>query len=156
MATKKSVVETVEATESIEATTSEVPVELIEQLIQEMTQRPALALKFIQSLGKITKPWETLSRDGTSINEVPVPQGKPAKEFLKETQNAGYVSGYRLSTIFGDEVAIITKDSPKWRVTILGDYQVEAPFMTHPQKGEASVKQFVEEKVRKLGYIIPS
>lgn len=147
MATKKSVSESVE---------SEVGSDLIEKLIQEMIQQPQLALKFVQSLGKITKPWETLSRDGTSINEVPVPQGKPAKEFLKEAQSAAYVSGYRLSTIFGDEIAMITKDSPKWRVTILGEYQVEAPFMTHPQKGETSVKQFVEEKVKQLGYIIQS
>jgi hypothetical protein len=59
-----------------------------------------------------------------------------------------------MSTIFGDEVAFILKDTPKWKVKIEGEYQVDAPFVQHGQKAEGNTKKFAEDKLRELGYVI--
>lgn len=146
---------TVEEVEVV-GSTSSTKVSLVSQLTSELIDNPKLAWELVQSLRKITKPWEIMGKDGGSVNEMPVPPGKSAKEYLKETVQHGWISGYRLTTIFGEEVATIVKDSPKWKVTVLGEYQVDAPFIQHGQKGEASVKAFAEEKITKLGYVIGS
>lgn len=155
MAIKKVDVDFTKSEDSMEVSGEKELPSMVTELITELVSKPHLAVELVQCLKRITKPWEILGNNGHSINEVPVPPGKSAKEFLKSTQTSAYVSGYRLSTIFGDEVAMIVKDNPKWRITILGEYQVEAPFVSHAQHGEANSKKFVEDKLVEMGYIIP-
>jgi hypothetical protein len=127
---------------------------LLESLIEETKKRPDQALMLVKALGKITKGWESVGSDGTPVNEMPVPQGKSAKDFQKSVQGH-FVSGYKLETIFGEEVALITKDSPKWKVVIMGQHQVDSPFLYHAKDGEQIVKSFAKEKLEKLGFILP-
>lgn len=127
---------------------------LLPQLIAELSQDPESALRLVQTLGKITKPWEIIGLAGSGLNEVPVPPGKSAKEFQKSMESSAHISGYRLETIFGEEIALIVKDSPKWKITILGEYQVDAPFISHVGKAESAAKTFAEDKLLKRGYII--
>lgn len=127
---------------------------VIDSLVQELTQSPNRAVQLVQALGKITRGWEALGSNGNPINEVPVPPGKNPKDFVKAASTPVHISGFRLTTIFGDEVANIIKDSPKWRVTILGEYQIDTPFVQHSAKAEFNAKQFAEGKLRERGYII--
>jgi hypothetical protein len=127
---------------------------VVDTLIQELTQSPTRAVQLIQFLGKITRGWEAIGSNGNPINEVPVPPGKNPRDFVKAATSTVHVSGFRLTTIFGDEVATIIKDSPKWRITIQGEYQVDTPFVQHSQRAEANAKQFAEGKLREKGYII--
>ncbi len=124
-------------------------------LIEELSQHPERAIDLVRSLSCITKPWEPIGMASSKINEVPVPPGESPKKFIKGQESGPYVSGYRLVTIFGDEVASILKDTPKWKIVVLGEYQVDAPFVQHGQKAEANAKAFVEEKLKLRGFVIP-
>jgi len=133
----------------------EVETALVEELIKELVTKPAMAIEFVQTLGKITKPWEALGGDGKPVNEIPVPPGTSPRDFVKTATSGGaYISGYRLVTIFGDEVAVILKDTPKWKIMIEGEYQIDAPFVQHGQKAENNAKEFAEEKLKERGYTI--
>lgn len=126
-----------------------------ESLTQDLIQNPSRAIQLVKTLSKITRDWEPIGSNGAPINETPVPPGKNPKDFIKTTSSSPvHISGFRLTTIFGDEVAMITKDSPKWRVTILGEYQVDTPFVQHSTRAEFNAKQFAENKLREKGYII--
>lgn len=127
---------------------------LIDSLVQEIVQSPARAAQLIKVLGKITKEWEPIGTNGNPINEVPVPPGRNPKDFVRAATATVHISGYRLTTIFGKEVALVMKDSPKWRVTIEGEYQVDTPFIQHGSKAEFNAKEFAENKLRERGYII--
>jgi hypothetical protein len=127
---------------------------IITQLVEELRTQPSQALSLIQVLGKITKPWEPIGTDGNPVNEVPVPPGQSPKEFVKVATSTTHISGFRLTTIFGDEVAQIIKGSPKWRVIVAGEYQIDTPFVHHGQRAEGDVKSFAEGKLRERGYII--
>lgn len=126
----------------------------VDALIQEFTTSPSKAVDFIRALGKITKGWEAIGSNGNPVNEVPVPPGKNPRDFVRSASSIVHISGFRLSTIFGEEIALITKDSPKWRVVIQGEYQVDTPFVEHSQKAESNVKNFAESKLRERGFII--
>ncbi len=128
---------------------------VLDTFLQELKQSPNRAVELIRVLGMITRDWEPLGSNGNPINEVPVPPGKNPRDFVKTTtSSAVHISGFRLTTIFGDEVATIFKDSPKWRVTIGGEYQIDTPFVQHSQKAEFNAKQFAENKLREKGFII--
>jgi hypothetical protein len=128
-------------------------VALVTALIDELTSHPELAVGLVHTLSKITKPWEALGGNGNPLNAMPVPPGESSKAFRRKTMG-GYISGYRLTTIFGNEVATIAKDTPKWRITIEGNHQVDSPFVEHAQKAEEKAKTFAESKLKELGYII--
>lgn len=126
-----------------------------ETLVAELKSSPNLAINLVHTLSQITKPWEPIGSDGKIVNEIAVPPGQSPKDFKKQTtMQASYISGYKMSTIFGDEVAVILKDTPKWKIMIEGDYQSDAPFVEHSQKAEASAKSFAEAKLVERGYII--
>lgn len=129
---------------------------LIQSLVVELKEHPERAVAFIQVLSKITKPWESIGPDGAtaSVNEVTVPQGTSAQAYQKQSWGGPNISAFKLTTIFGDDVALIIKDSPKWRITIEGVPQIDGPFVQHGQKAEQTVKQFVEERLAQRGYII--
>lgn len=131
---------------------------VVREFIAELTQKPELAVELIQTLSNITKPWEAIGSNGAAegSNEVPVPPGKSAKAFQKQNVSGPYISGYKLTTIFGDDVALIVKDTPKWRITILGETQIDGPFVEHGKKAEQNAKDFVEERLRLRGYVIGS
>jgi hypothetical protein len=126
----------------------------VDALLHEFTTVPAKAIDFIKALGKITKGWEPIGSNGNPVNEIPVPPGKNPRDFVRTASSIVHISGFRLTTIFGEEVALITKDSPKWRVVIQGEYQVDTPFVEHSQKAEVNVKNFAETKLRERGFII--
>jgi len=128
--------------------------DLVALLIEQLKVKPEGAVELVHTLSTITKPWEAIGNNGNIVNEVPVPQGQSATQFIKQASTAPYISGYRMNTIFGDEVASITKDTPKWRVKIEGENQVDAPFVQHGQKAEANAKKFAEDKLRERGFII--
>jgi hypothetical protein len=128
--------------------------QVLDTLIQELTQNPNRAVQLIQLLGRITRSWEPVGTNGNPINEVPVPPGKNPKDFVKAATSTVHISGFRLTTIFGDEVATIIKDSPKWRITIQGEYQIDTPFVQHSQRAEMNAKQFAESKLKERGFII--
>lgn len=129
---------------------------LVEQFIAELVEHPERAVSLIQVISKITKPWEAIGMDGaaTGSNEVPVPPGKSAQAFQRQNVAGPNISAFRLTTIFGDDVALIVKDSPKWRITIEGEPQIDGPFVEHGQKAEVKAKTFVEERLALRGYII--
>lgn len=131
-------------------------VSVVESLVAELKQNPEGAVDLVKVLYKITKPWEAIGPDGSlaSVNEVPVPPGKSAQAFQKLNYNGPSIGAFKLTTIFGDEVALIVKDSPKWKITIEGEPQVDGPFVEHGQKAEAKVKAFVEERLTLRGFII--
>jgi len=126
---------------------------LVDELIKELEGDPKSAVKFVQAISMITKPWEPLGNNGEPVNEVPVPAGVNPREF-RSTATAAYISGYRMTTIFGNQVAELTKGTPKWRVTINGVPQTEAPFVKHSKTAEEAAKKFAEQKLRELGYVI--
>lgn len=130
------------------------PTSVIESMVQELRQSPGKAIEFVHFLGKITRGWEPIGSNGNPINEVPVPPGKNPRDFVRAATSTVHISGFRLATIFGTEVASIIKDSPKWRVTILGEYQIDTPFVQHSSRAEQNAKEFAENKLRDLGYII--
>lgn len=127
---------------------------VLDTMMQELRQSPGRAIDFVHFLGKITRGWEPIGSNGNPINEVPVPPGKNPRDFVRAATSTVHVSGFRLATIFGTEVASIIKDSPKWRVTILGEYQIDTPFVQHSSRAEQNAKEFAENKLRDLGYII--
>lgn len=127
---------------------------LVEGLIKELTKAPSQAVELVQFLGRITKGWEPIGSNGNPINEVPVPPGKNPRDFVRAATSTVHISGFRLTTIFGDEIATIMKDSPKWRVTVLGEYQIDTPFVQHSQRAEVNAKEFAESKLRDRGFII--
>lgn len=135
--------------------TEKEPKSVLVSLIEELATHPERAVDLVRSLGCITKPWEPIGMASSKINEMPVPPGEPPKKFIKGQEAGPYISGYRLITIFGDEVASILKDTPKWKIVIQGEYQVDAPFVQHSQKAEANAKAFVEEKLKLRGFVIP-
>lgn len=130
-------------------------VALVKELIAELKSSPNTAVEFVKALSKITKPWEPIGYGSTPTNTMNVPDGVSAKQFAQETITSSInISGYRLSTIFGKEVAIIQKATPRWKISIEGAYQSDAPFVSHAQKAESQAKQFVEERLKELGYIV--
>jgi len=126
---------------------------LVDALIEELVGNPKLAVKLVRTLSMITKPWEPIGNDGNPVNEVAVPEGVNAREFIRRN-SATYIRGYRLITIFGNEVATITKSTPKWKIVIEGANQVDSPFVEHGRKAEGNAKAFAEEKLRERGYVI--
>lgn len=127
--------------------------ELTKELMAELVGNPDLAVEFVRTISKITKPWEAIGNNGTIVNEAPTSRGEAKSEFFGRVSGV-YVSGYRLQTIFGDEVATIIRDTPKWKIVIDGKGQVDAPFIEHGQKAESIAKEFTERKLRELGYVI--
>lgn len=128
---------------------------VLESLINDLSESPELAVNLVERLGKITKPWEPIGSSNSKLNEIPVPPGESPKSFIKKQDLGPFISGYKLVTIFGDEIASIIKDTPKWKIVILGEYQVDAPFVQHGQKAETNAKTFAEEKLREKGFVIP-
>jgi hypothetical protein len=134
---------------------SSIPAPTVTDLvIREIRDNPVRAREFVSVLGTITMDWEAIGTNGSPINEVPVPPGKNPKDFIRSANGISHISGFKLSTIFGKEVAFISKDSPKWRVTVLGEYQVDSPIIQSGATAEATVKKFAEEKVKSKGYIL--
>lgn len=127
---------------------------ILEQVIYELKTNPSLSVKLVSVLSKITNPWETIGLSGQHVNELAVPQGVSVEDFKKKLNSNPHVSGYRLTTIFGREIAIIVKDHPKYKVTIEGETQADAPFVTHSKKAEDSVKEFAEKRLKEKGYIL--
>ena len=127
---------------------------VVDLFIKEMKENPKSALKFIKTLSLITRPWEAIGTQTNLVNEITVPQGMSAKDFIKSSQTGPFVSGYKLVTIFGDEVAVISKDTPKWKILILGEMQPDAPFVDHSKLAEGKAKKFVEDKLTQKGFII--
>lgn len=125
-----------------------------ELITYEIKENPTRAKDLVKVLGMVTMDWEPVGSNGNPINEVPVPPGKNPKDFVRAANGIAHISGFRLSTIFGKEVAFIAKDSPKWRVTILGEYQVDSPIIQNGSTAEANVKKFAEEKLKSKGYIV--
>lgn len=137
----------------LEETELKAETSIIEQLVSELTKHPESAVGLIKVLSKITKPWEVIGLNGQQLNEIPVPQGVTVQDFKKQATGP-HISGYRLTTIFGDEVAVIIKDHPKWKVTIEGQNQSDSPFVSHSKKAEEGIKEFVETRLRDKGYIL--
>lgn len=129
------------------------PTSVVNLLTLEIQQNPLKAKELFKALSMITVEWESIGTNGFPINEVPVPPGENPKDFIKSSARISHVSGYRLSTIFGKEVAYISKDSPKWRVTILGEYQTDSPIIQNGSVAESVVKKFAEERLKAKGYI---
>lgn len=136
--------------------TPHTPTSVVNLLTLEIQQNPMKAKELFKALSMITVEWESIGTNGFPINEVPVPPGENPKDFVKSSARISHVSGYKLSTIFGKEVAYISKDSPKWRVTILGEYQTDSPIIQNGSIAESIVKKFAEEKLRSKGYITVS
>jgi hypothetical protein len=125
-----------------------------ELVTYEIKENPIRAKELVRVLGMVTMDWESIGVNGNPINEVPVPPGENPKDFIRSATRVTHISGFRLSTIFGKEVAYISKDSPKWRVTILGEYQVDSPIIQNGSTAEVNVKKFAEERLRAKGYIV--
>lgn len=128
---------------------------LLSQLVAEISSDPASAVELVKILGRVTKPWQALEVKNQMLNEITVPQGMSAQEY--KLQSTGlHVAGYRMETIFGDEVAVILRESPKWRVLICGQVQANTPFIAAKagKKSEIEVQEFAEKKLRELGYIL--
>lgn len=157
MPTKKTEAEIVEVKKvETKVVAEKEPESLVNQFITELAQHPERAVNLVQVLSKITKPWEAIGMDGAAAgpNEVPVPPGKSAQAYQRQNVAGPNISAFRLTTIFGDDVALIVKDSPKWRITIEGEPQIDGPFVEHGQKAEIKAKTFVEERLRLRGFII--
>ncbi len=146
-------IEQVEVVEKTEMPTTG----MLAELTKEIIENPAGSLKLIQALRKITKPWEMLGNTSGlgNVNEVSVPPNVSAKEFVNAQKQQGpFVSGYRLQTIFGEDVALIIKDTPKYKIFIEGELMIDAPFVQHGQKAEQNAKEFAEKKAEERGYVI--
>ena len=74
---------------------------VLEQLILELNQNPALALELSDTLRKIASPWEDI--DGQLL----------------------------VRNMMGQEIAHISKAYPKWRVVVNGEISKDAPFIMH-------------------------
>jgi hypothetical protein len=96
---------------------------VLSDLIEELNGNPEGALELADTLARIAGPWE----------EIP--------------------GGFQIKNMAGQEIAHITKNFPKWRVVINGEYAKEAPFIMHANH-TLTGKNFVEEELRKLGYIV--
>jgi hypothetical protein len=152
--TKESDAAEVSVVEKLDTEISTAELSVVSKLLKELEEEPESGLKLVHLLGRITKPWEELGNTLSQVNEIPVPPNMSAKEYLKGAGAQPYTSGWKLTTIFGREVAVIVKDTPKYRILIEGQVVSNVPFIQHAQKVETIVKQFVEEKVRERGYII--
>lgn len=122
-------------------------------LVNEIKTDPAGALALVKALQKVCKPWESLTSASNELSEMTVPAGQSAKDFMKNASK-GFVSGYRINTIFGEEVALVTKDHPRWKVLIEGQNQSDSPIIGNSKTSEATVRAFVEEKLVERGYIV--
>jgi len=137
---------------SEETTEAEGPQEegaLVEELIKEIVRRPDLAVKMIEAVTMIAKPWELLDAPDSQIGVPSVPPGHPAVQTLNRT-HVRYGSGYVMHNILGKELAQIKRYTPQWSVSILGELHGGVPALDDVNK----VKEFVEKKLREKGFIV--
>lgn len=121
--------------------------------LAEIQSEPEKAILFVESLSKILLPWEPIQIGSAFIGETTVPAGQTPAEFKKNMSQMS-ISGYILKNVFSTQIAVISKDHPKWKVYIDGVQQTDAPMISHGSKAEQEVKGFVEKKLLSRGFIL--
>lgn len=103
---------------------------VVDLLVEELEESPESAIKLMQSMRSVVRPWEEAKQDGQTV-----------------------VSLFTRTSVMGEEVAVIQRSAPTWVIRILGEnFTDERVF--NSSTAEKTAKSIVDRALQEEGYIL--